>query len=107
MSFQIEYLERLECDLRAAGARKLRPRFWRGGGLAPRVVIAAACVVLMSGSLALAFGGRVLHAFADKPAPPKVKTAFRQMTKPLYPLDGAPPAPKGSLPGAIVKGSER
>lgn len=107
MSFQIEYLERLECDLRAAGARKLRPRFWRGGGLAPRVVIAAACVVLMSGSLALAFGGRVLTAIGGGgPAPGHVKSEFRQMTKPLFPLDGAPPLPKGYLPGAIVPGSE-
>jgi len=105
MTFQIEFLERLEGDLRVAAASPMRSRPPRA--VASRALLVAAAVMLMSGSLALAFGGRMLHAFADKPAPPKVKTAFRQMTKPLYPLDGAPPAPKGSLPGAIVKGSER
>jgi hypothetical protein len=105
MSFQIEFLERLEGELRAAAVR--RSRFGtRRGSLAPRALLVAAAVVLMSGSLALAFGGRVLNAFSGKPAPSHVKSEFRQMTQPPYPLDGAPPLPKGYLPGALVKGSE-
>lgn len=105
MSFQIEFLERLEGELRAAASRPTRS--WPSRGLASRALLVAAAVMLMSGSLALAFGGRVLHAFADKPAPAKVKTEFRQMTKPPFPLDGAPPLPKGALSGSIVRGSER
>jgi hypothetical protein len=100
---QIEFLDRLEGDLRAAAAR---PRRHRGGPAAPRVLIAAAAVLLMSGSLALAFGGRVLSALDNGPAPTHVKSEFRRMTKPPIPLDGAPPLPKGYLPGAIVPGSQ-
>jgi hypothetical protein len=104
MSVQIEFLERLEGDLRAAAAR---PRRHRGGVAAPRVLIAAAAVLLTSGSLALAFGDRMLSVLDDGPAPTHVKSEFRLMTKPPVPLDGAPPFPKGYLPGAIVPGSER
>jgi hypothetical protein len=103
MSAQIEFLERLERDLRAAA---VRPRRRRGGVAAPRVLIAAVAVLLASGSLALAFGDRVLSALSDTPAPAHVKSAFRQMTQTPFPLDGAPPLPKGYLPGAIVPGSE-
>ena len=106
MSFKIEYLDRLEGDLRAAAARQTS-RSGRRISLAPRALIVAAALLLMGGSLALAFGGRVLTALADKPAPKHVKKEFRQMITPPLPLDGAPPYPKGYLPGKIVPGSER
>jgi hypothetical protein len=105
MSFQIEYLKRLEGDLRTAAARQRPRRAWRRT-LAPRTLIVAAAVVLMGGSLALAFGGRVITALGDGPAPSKVKSTLDRMTSPPYPLDGAPPLPKDYLPGKIVPGSQ-
>jgi hypothetical protein len=107
MNSQIEFLDRLEDDLRAAAKRA--PAHVSAGrrALASRALIVAAAVVLMSGSLALAFGGRVLTALGDGPAPPHVKSEFQQMVRPPFPLDGAPPLPKGYLPGKIVRGSAR
>lgn len=105
MSFEIEYLNRLEGELRAA-ARRSPSRRWRRA-LAPRALLVAAAVLLMGGSLALAFGGRVVTALDDGPAPAKVKSSFAQMTRPPYPLEGGPPLPKGYLPGKIVPGSQR
>jgi hypothetical protein len=89
------------------GRAAARPSRWRRLPVAPRALVFALVVVLMGGSLALAVGGRVLHALDDGPAPARVKDEFRQFVRPPYPLDGAPPLPKGYLPGAIVKGSER
>lgn len=109
MSSQIDYLERLEHELRAAATRQAERPLRRRWALlaAPRVLVAAAVVVLMSASLALAFGGRVLTALGGGPAPKPVKSEFRNLVKPPFPLDGAPPLPKGYLPGKIVRGSER
>lgn len=106
MSDQIEYLDRLERDLRAAAARRAPTRRWRGA-LAPRALLVAAVVLLTGGSLALAVGGRVITALGGEPAPREVKSSFAQMTRPPYPLDGAPPLPKVYLPGKIVPGSQR
>ena len=64
-------------------------------------------MLLTGGSLALAFGGRVVTALGGDSAPSKVKSTFAQMTRPPYPLDGAPPLPKDYLPGKIVPGSQR
>ena len=62
----------------------------------------------MGGSLALAVGGTgTLTAIGGSPAPDKVKSELRQMVRPPYPLDGAPPLPKDFFPGRIVRGSER
>ena len=46
-----------------------RPRRWSRLRMAPRALIFAIVVVLMGGSLALAVGGRVVHALGDGPAP--------------------------------------
>jgi hypothetical protein len=109
MNHQIEYLNRLEDDLRTAAAKQLSaPASTGRRARAPRALIVAALVLLMSGSLALAFGGRVLTALGDGPAPRHIKSEFQRMVHPPFPLDGAPPLPKGSsLPGKIVLGSQR
>jgi hypothetical protein len=108
MNSQIPYLNRLEDDLRAAAERQLSPRRATTRiARAPRVLVVAAALLLMSGSLALAFGGRVITAFEGAPAPHHVNSEFQQMIRPPFPLDGAPPLPKDFLPGKIVPGSSR
>jgi hypothetical protein len=84
-----------------------RPRRRHRLPVAPRALIFAIVAVLMGGSLALAVGGRVIHALDDGPAPAPVKHEFRDLVVPPYPLEGAQPLPKGYLAGKIVKGSER
>jgi hypothetical protein len=84
-----------------------RPRRRSRLRMAPRALIFAIVVVLMGGSLALAVGDRVLHALGDGPAPTPIKHEFRDLVVPPYPLEGAPPLPKGSFAGKIIKGSER
>jgi hypothetical protein len=108
MNSQIEYLERLEDDLRAAATGHGRAPQWTARiARTPRVLAVAALLLLMSGSLALAFGGRVITAFEGAPAPHHVNSEFQQMVRPPFPLDGAPPLPQGYLPGKIVPGSSR
>jgi hypothetical protein len=108
MNSQIEYLNRLEDDLRAAATSRTRaPRWTARIARTPRVLAVAAVVLLMSGSLALAFAGRVITAFEGAPAPHHVNSEFQQMVRPPFPQDGAPPLPKGYLPGKIVRGSSR
>jgi hypothetical protein len=107
VNFQIGYLNRLEDDLRTAAGRASASASPLRPALAPRALIVAAVVVLMSGSLALAFGGGVFAVLDDKPAPNHVKSEFQRMVQPPLPLDGAPPVPKDYLPGKIVRGSQR
>jgi hypothetical protein len=104
MSTQIEFLARLEGDLRAAAACRPRQSL-RQWSRAPRVLITAVVVVLMSCSLALAFGGRVLTALGGGPAPAPVKAAFKAMVEPHRSRDGAPPF-EALHDGTIVPGSE-
>jgi hypothetical protein len=107
MSFQIEYLNRLEGDLRNASTRQTPSR--RGRALAPRALLVAAAVVLMGGSLALAFGGRVLTVLDSGPVPHVVNSRLHQLVAgPLeLPRDGAPPQPKSLPADRIVSGSQR
>ncbi len=81
------------------------PRRWSRLRMAPRALIFAIVVVLMGGSLALAVGGRVVHALGDGPRQPAGQgTSSAISCVPPYPLEGAPPLPKGYLRGQDHQG---
>jgi hypothetical protein len=110
----VPQLEPLDWDDVAERSQLLRrvqaPRRHGRLRVAPRVLLVAAIVVLMGGSLALALGGRVLDAVSGSPAPPHVKTEFKQLVHSHPALDGpinAPPIPKRLQLGGVVRGSER
>jgi hypothetical protein len=109
----VPQLEPLDWDDVTERSRLLRrvPAKRRHGRLrvAPRVLLFAAIVVLMGGSLAVAFGGRVLDAVSGGSAPPHVKQEFKQLVRPVgvFGLVNAPPVPAGARTGRVVRGSER
>ena len=110
MSFPIDYLNRLEDELCTAGDPHCRHAcaFPTRPARILDQLLAAALVVLMGGSLALAVGGRVVTAISGSPAPDKVKSEPGRWSVPPEPLDGAPPLPKGFLPGqGSCGGSQR
>jgi hypothetical protein len=73
-----------------------------------RLLLAAAFVVLVGGSLAYAVGGRVVDAVTGSPAPPKVKHQLDSMVRSPFPTDGAPPWERQlARQGHIVPGSAR
>jgi hypothetical protein len=81
--------------------RRVAPKGRRGRlRIAPRALLFAVIVVLMGGSLALAFGGRVLTAL-DAPAPPaKVERSFEALLQPRI-------AGIHAMPDHVVRGSAR
>ena len=77
---------------------------------APKMLLAAALLVLVGGSLAYAYGGRVVDAVTGGPAPPKITQDLGSLAKgPGFPRDGAPPWQQqfAGMNGKVVKGSER
>ena len=87
------------------------PRRRRPLMLAPRTLLAAVLIVLVGGSLAYAFGGRVVNAVTGGPAPPKIKQDLARLANGsnALPRDGAPPWQQqlARINGKLVKGSER